>query len=83
MSDDMSKNYWYAVLMNPEDDWYYGNTDLSEAKQQAIDLGPDAFVAVIDDSNKLDPKCVRYITQTQFPEVNCEADIEEGTGYTS
>ena len=40
------KNYWYAVLENAEDDWYYGNIDLEEAMRMCKESGPEAFIAV-------------------------------------
>ncbi|MBQ8306936.1 MAG: hypothetical protein IJX90_12050 [Blautia sp.] len=83
MREELPKNYWYAVLLNAEDDWYYGNEDLMEAMQMAVEAGPEAFVAVIDDSDKLNPKCIRYITQAEFSEVDIAADFDEGNGYTS
>ena len=61
------KNYWYAVLENAEDDWYYGNIDLEEAMRMCRESGPEAFIAVIDDfTDRFHPYCVRYITQSEF-----------------
>lgn len=64
----VEKEYWYAVLKDDEDDWYYGNTDLHTAMELARGIGPEAFIAVIDDSDLLHPCCVRYITQSEFKE---------------
>ena len=35
------KEYWYAVLKDDEDDWYYGNTDLHTAMELAREIGPE------------------------------------------
>ena len=64
----LEKEYWYAVLKDDEDDWYYGNTDLHTAMGLAREIGPEAFIAVNDDSDLLHPYCVRYITQSEFKE---------------
>lgn len=44
----MERKLWYAVQQDYDDDWGYGSFDLSEAKQMALSLGDDAFVAAID-----------------------------------
>lgn len=42
-------NKWYAVMKNREDnDWGTGSFNLEEAKKMAQDLGPDAYIAVIE-----------------------------------
>ena len=64
----LEKEYWYAVLKDDEDDWYYGNTNLHTAMELAREIGLEAFIAVIDDSNLLHPYCVWYITQSEFKE---------------
>ena len=51
----LEKEYWYAVLKDDEDDWYYGNTDLHTAMELAREIGPEAFIVVIDDSDLLRP----------------------------
>ena len=74
------KKYWYAVLANEEDDWFYGSLDLEEAMKMTRGLGPEAFIAVIDDTDLRNQKCVRYITQAEFETV---VEIEEGYKFSS
>jgi hypothetical protein len=60
----MEKNYWYAVMMdNDDNDWGTGSYDLSEAEAKVESLKEqgyeDAYIAVIDESG--DPICVEEI----------------------
>ncbi len=60
----MEKNYWYAVMMdNDDNDWGTGSYDLSEAEAKVESLKAqgyeDAYIAVIDESG--DPVCVEEI----------------------
>ena len=56
---------WYAALRDREDnDWGYGSHDRNEAEKMALDMGPDAFIAVIDESG--DPVCIGEITREDF-----------------
>lgn len=56
----MTKNYWYAVMMdNDDNDWGCGSYDLSEAEAKVAaykDQGyTDAYIAVIDEGTTDDP----------------------------
>ena len=56
---------WYAVLRDREDnDWGYGSYNRREAERMALEMGPDAFIAVID--TEFDPICVEEISQEDF-----------------
>ena len=60
----MENNYWYAVMMDLEDnDWGTGSYDLQEATEKVLAYRangcPDAYIAVIDDGS--DPVCVDEI----------------------
>ena len=60
----MENNYWYAVMMDQEDnDWGTGSHDLREATEKVLAYRangcPDAYIAVIDDGS--DPVCVDEI----------------------
>lgn len=56
---------WYAALRDREDnDWGYGSDSLKKAERMALDMGPDAYIAVIEDG--YDPVCVREITKDEF-----------------
>ena len=56
---------WYAVLRDREDnDWGNGSDNLRKAERMALDMGPDAYIAVIEDGD--DPICVREITKDEF-----------------
>lgn len=63
MENQMS--IWYAALRDREDnDWGYGSDSLKKAERMALDMGPDAYIAVIEDGD--DPVCVREITKDEF-----------------
>ena len=56
---------WYAVLRDREDnDWGYGSYDRQEAEKMALEMGPEAYIAVIN--NEGDPVCVEEISQEDF-----------------
>lgn len=56
---------WYAVMRDRDDqDWGYGSHDLEEAKEMARKMGPDAYIAVINEGN--DAVCVDEIDQDEF-----------------
>ena len=55
---------WYAVMRRDDQDWGYGNHDLEEAKEMARKMGPDAYIAVINEGN--DAVCVDEIDQDEF-----------------
>ena len=56
---------WYAVLEDREDnDWGYGSYDRQEAEKMALDMGSDAYIAVIN--NDGDPICIAEISQADF-----------------
>ena len=64
--------YWYAVMMDREDnDWGTGSFDLDVAKAMAAKY-PEGFIAVIDanydeDGNATtDGECVEEIMQEDF-----------------
>lgn len=53
---------WYAVLADGEDDdWGTGSYSEEEAKRMAEEIGPEAYIAVIEEGN--DPVCVEEIRQ--------------------
>ena len=57
----MTNNYWYAVLVDEDDnDWGTGSYDLDKAIEMAKAY-PDGRVAVIDEGN--DPICIDIIHQ--------------------
>lgn len=57
--------YFYAVLEDRNDnDWGYGSDNLRQAERMALDMGPEAYIAVIEEGN--DPICVREITKDEF-----------------
>ena len=62
----MEKRTWYAVVKDEKDDWYYGSVDLNEAKKMATELGSSYMVKVIDDTDMLNPKCIKTIKQNDF-----------------
>ena len=63
----MKLNFWYAVLKDEKDEWWTGSTDLEEAKQMAIENGPNSFIAVIDDfTDHFNPVCIKEIHQDEF-----------------
>ena len=47
-----------------DNDWGYGADDLRKAERMALDMGPEAYIAVIEDGD--DPICVREITKDEF-----------------
>lgn len=56
---------WYAVLRDGEDnDWGYGSENRRKAESMAVNMGPDAYIAVIDTEG--DPICVEEIEQSDF-----------------
>lgn len=56
---------WYAVMRDREDnDWGYGSDDLRQAERMALDMGPEAYIAVIEEGD--DPICIREITKDEF-----------------
>lgn len=56
---------WYAVMRDKEDnDWGYGSDSLRKAERMALDMGPEAYIAVIEEGD--DPICVREITKDEF-----------------
>ena len=56
---------WYAVMEDRNDtDWGYGSYDRQEAESMALEMGPDAYIAVIN--NEGDPVCVEEISQEDF-----------------
>ena len=56
---------WYAVMRDRDDnDWGYGADDLRKAERMALDMGPEAYIAVIEEGD--DPICVREITKDEF-----------------
>lgn len=56
---------WYAVLRDREDnDWGYGSYDRKEAEKMALDMGAEAYIAVIEDGDN--PICVEEIDQEDF-----------------
>lgn len=58
------KNYWYAVLMDAEDnDWGYGSHNLREAKKMARQY-EDGRIAVINDGD--DPICELVLEKEDF-----------------
>lgn len=59
------KTYWYAVMQNREDDdWGTGSYDIEEAKRMCLAIGPDSYIAVIDE--ELNPVCIEEIEQDAF-----------------
>ena len=57
---------WYAVMRDrSDDDWGTGSYDLQEAKKMAIELGAEAYIAVIEGSEH-DNVCVEEIEQEDF-----------------
>lgn len=58
------KKYWYAVLVDAEDnDWGFGSFELNEAKKMAKKY-ENGRIAVIDESDK--PTCIEIIMQEDF-----------------
>lgn len=58
-------NLWYAVMENrDDDDWGKGSYDVEEAKKMCADIGPDAYIAVIEEVQN--PVCVEEIYQENF-----------------
>lgn len=56
---------WYAVMYDREyDDWGYGSYDFSEAKKMCVNIGENAYIAVIDEGS--DPLCIDEIMQSDF-----------------
>ena len=56
---------WYAVMRDRDDnDWGYGADDLRKAERMALDMGPEAYIAMIEEGD--DPICVREITKDEF-----------------
>ena len=56
---------WYAVMEDRNDtDWGYGSYDRHEAEKMALEMGPEAYIAVIN--NEGDPVCVEEISQEDF-----------------
>lgn len=56
---------WYAVMRDRDDnDWGYGADDLRKAERMALDMGPESYIAVIEDGD--DPTCVKEITKDEF-----------------
>lgn len=56
---------WYAVLRDKEDnDWGYGSFNRREAEKMAQEMGPDAYIAVIEEGS--DPICIEEISQEEF-----------------
>jgi hypothetical protein len=56
---------WYAVMRDREDyDWGYGSENRRKAESMAVNMGPDAYIAVIDTEG--DPVCVEEIEQSDF-----------------
>ena len=56
---------WYAVLRDREDnDWGYGSRNRNEAERMALEMGKDAYIAVINDGD--DPICIEEINQEDF-----------------
>lgn len=56
---------WYAVLRGREDnDWGYGSEIRRKAESMAVNMGPDAYIAVIDTEG--DPICIEEIEQSDF-----------------
>ena len=56
---------WYAVMEDRNDtDWGYGSYDRQEAEKMALEMGPEAYIAVIN--NEGDPVCVEEISQEDF-----------------
>jgi len=57
---------WYAVMTDrQDDDWSYGSHDLEEAKQMCRKAGPEAYIAIIDNT-VLNAVCVGEIEQDDF-----------------
>ena len=56
---------WYAVMEDRNDtDWGYGSYERSEAERMALEMGKDAYIAVIDTEG--DPICIEEISQEDF-----------------
>ena len=51
---------WYAAMRDRNDnDWGYGSDNLRTAERMALDMGKDAFIAVINTDGA--PVCVKEI----------------------
>lgn len=58
----MTNNYWYAVMMDRDDnDWGTGSYDLEKAKEMLLRDYPDGYIAVIEND-----VCIDEITPDQF-----------------
>lgn len=75
---------WYAALRDREDtDWGYGSHERSEAERMALEMGKDAYIAVIDTEG--DPICIEEISQEDFGmrtryairDVPCDYDMDD------
>lgn len=56
---------WYAAMRDREDnDWGYGSHNRHEAEKMARNMGPEAYIAVIEDGD--DPICIEEISQEDF-----------------
>lgn len=78
------KKLWYAVQTDSSDAWDNGSLDRAEAERMARELGPDAFLAVIDDDHGV---CLEEIRQEDFAAAylvldDCGTEIFEDA-YTS
>lgn len=59
---------WYAVMKDKEDsDWGTGSFEIEEAKKMAVSMGPEAYIAVIEEGE--DPICIRTIEQEDFEDL--------------
>ena len=53
---------WYSAYIDRDDnDWGTGSFDLGEAKKMALNYGPEAYIAVIEND-----VCVEEIDQADF-----------------
>ena len=60
------KRYWYAVMADENDDWFYGSVDFEEAKQMTKNLSPTAFISVVDYTDLRHQFVVKEIHQNEF-----------------
>lgn len=65
MEESTMNKLWYAVMTdNDDNDWGIGSYSIDEAKQMVLDnldIYPDGYIAVIDNSNPDNPVCVNEI----------------------
>ena len=64
--DNSKMEYWYAIMTPGSNNWNFGTTDLDKAKKLCIEEGPDKYLAMIDDSDLLNPVLIKEIHQNEF-----------------